>query len=108
VMPSHRFLLDCFLNARKRYAYGPQYDYFDHPAVIGWTRPGDDEHPGGMAVLMSNGCDGFKWMEVGQPDTVYRDCTGHLSDAVVTNGHGWGEFRCKGGSVSVWVRSHTL
>jgi len=108
VMPSHRFLLDCFLNARKRYAYGPQYDYFDHPAVIGWTRLGDDEHPGGMAVLMSNGGDGFKWMEVGQPDTVYRDYTGHLSETVTTNQYGWGEFRCKAGSVSVWVRSHTL
>lgn len=103
VMPSFRKLLDLFLQARKRYAYGQQRDYFDHPATIGWTRFGDDVHPGGMAVLMSNGCDGFKWMDVGAPAAVYRDCTGNLQDQVVTNADGWGEFRCRGGSVSVWV-----
>jgi alpha-amylase len=104
VMPSHRFLLDHFLAARRNFAYGPQYDYFDHPSTIGWTRLGEVEHPGGLAVLMSNGADGFKWMEVGQPNTTYYDVTGHIGDTVVTNEHGWGEFHCKGSSVSVWVR----
>jgi len=108
VMPSHRFLLDHFLSARRNAAFGAQYDYFDHPATIGWTRLGDSEHPGGMAVLMSNGADGFKWMEVGQADSVYRDLTGHVPGVVVTNESGWGEFRCKGGSVSVWVRDHEM
>lgn len=103
VMPSHRFLLDIFLAVRRDHAYGPQYDYFDHPATIGWTRLGDAEHPGGLAVLMSNGDYGCKWMEVGHPSTVYRDSTGHVAEAVVTNADGWGEFRCNGGSVSVWV-----
>ena len=108
VMPSHRFLLDHFLAARRDVAYGPQYDYFDHPGTIGWTRLGDAEHPGGLAVLMSNGADGYKWMKVGQPGAVYRDITGHLGESVVTNEYGWGEFRCKGGSVSVWVKSECL
>jgi alpha-amylase len=103
VLSSHRFLLDRFLSARLSHAYGPQYDYFDHPATIGWTRLGDNEHPGGMAVLISNGDDGRKWMEVGQPETVYRDVTGHISAAVITNQQGWGEFLCKGCSVSVWL-----
>ena len=103
VLHSHRFLLDRFLSARRSHAYGPQYDYFDHPATIGWTRLGDDEHPGGMAVLISNGDDGRKWMEVGQPETVYRDVTGHVSAVVITNQQGWGEFLCKGCSVSVWL-----
>lgn len=104
VMPSHRFWVDRFLAARRTYAYGPQYDYFDYPTTIGWTRLGDAEHPGGLAVLMSNGEDGCKWMEVGQAQVAYRDITGHVEQIVVTNQHGWGEFFCKGGSVSVWVR----
>jgi alpha-amylase len=107
-MPSHRFLLDHFLMARREYAYGPQYDYFDHPTTIGWTRLGDSEHPAGLAVLMSNGDAGFKWMEAGQSGMVYRDITGHLSETVITNEHGWGEFHCRGGSVSVWVPDKKL
>jgi alpha-amylase len=101
-MPSHRYLLDIFLSARRNYAYGPQYDYFEYHDVIGWTRLGNDQHPGSLAVLMSNGCDGWKWMEVGKAHTIYRDMTGHISEKVTTNEHGWGEFRCRGGSVSVW------
>ncbi len=103
-MSSHRFLIDRFLHARRLYAHGPQYDYFDHPNCIGWTRPGDESHPGGVAVLMSNGGDGWKWMETGQPNATYRDITGHVATPVTTNNDGWGEFRCPGGKVSVWVQ----
>ena len=102
-MPSHRFLIDRFLHARKNCAYGPQYDYFDHPNSIGWTRLGDEKHPGSMAVLMSNGDDGWKWMETGRPNTAYSDITGHITKPVVTNGDGWGNFLCAGGKVSVWL-----
>ena len=104
-LPSHRFLIDTFLQARRQYAYGPQYDYFNHPNTIGWTRLGDAEHPGGMAVVMSNGDDGWKWMEVGLPNAVYIDITRHITTPVPTNNDGWGEFRCLGGKVSVWVRN---
>lgn len=103
-LPSHRFMIDSFLKVRRDHAYGLQYDYFDHPNTIGWTRLGDAEHPGGVAVLMSNSEDGCKWMEVGQPGTRYDDVTGHIREPVITNGDGWGEFRCPGGKVSVWVR----
>lgn len=102
-MPSHRFLIDKFLHARQYYAYGSQCDYFDHPNTIGWTRFGDEEHPGGMAVLMSNGGDGWKWMQTGHPDTIYSDITNHITTPVITNNDGWGEFMCVGGKVSVWV-----
>lgn len=102
-MPSHRFLIDRFLQARRHHAYGLQYDYFDHPNCIGWTRLGDERNPGGMAVLMSNGADGWKWMETGRPNTVYADSTGHVAALVKTNADGWGEFRCPGGKVSVWI-----
>lgn len=102
-MDSHRWLIDKYLFARKTYAYGEQYDYFDHANTIAWTRLGDEEHPGGMAVVLSNGGDGTKWMEVGQANQTYIDITEHISEPVTTNDEGWAEFRCNGGSVSVWV-----
>jgi alpha-amylase len=103
-MPSHRWLIDKFLQARQQFAYGPQYDYFDHWNTIGWTRLGDGEHPQAMAVIMSDGPEGFKWMEVGKPRAKFVDLTGHIQEPVSTNEWGWGEFRCQGGSVSVWVQ----
>ncbi len=99
----HRWLIDKFLYARREFAYGDQYNYFDHPNLVGWTRLGDEEHSGGMAVVVSNGEGGCKWMEVGQCDRTYIDITEHIQEPVTTNEHGWGEFRCNGGSVSVWV-----
>jgi alpha-amylase len=103
VLISHKWLLDKFLYARKNFAYGDQYSYFDHPNTIGWTRLGDAEHPKAMAVLMSNGEEGFKWMEVGKPNTMFYDLTEHIKEPVKTNSYGWAEFRCPGGSVSVWL-----
>ncbi|MEO0828827.1 MAG: alpha-amylase domain-containing protein, partial [Cyanobacteria bacterium J06642_9] len=66
-------------------------------------RLGDEKHPGGMAVVLSNGETGTKWMEVGQANCTYIDLTEHISESVTTNDEGWGEFRCNSGSVSVWV-----
>jgi len=100
---NHQWIIDKFLFARKKYSHGSQYDYFDHPNTIGWTRLGNDEYPGGLAVLLSNGNDGWKWMEVGQKNRTYIDVTEHISEPVITNEHGWGLFKCRGGSVSVWV-----
>ncbi|TVQ37101.1 MAG: alpha-amylase [Spirochaetaceae bacterium] len=102
-MDSHQWLIDKFLYARRRYAYGEQYDYFDHASCIGWTRLGNHQHAGGIAVVLSNGDNGSKQMEIGAPDTTYIDLTEHIAEPVVTNSDGWGEFRCNAGSVSVWV-----
>ena len=104
-MPSHRWLIDKFLYARHNYAYGEQYDYFDHWDIIGWTRLGDEEHPQAMAVIMSDGAGGSKWMEVGKPNSKFYDLTEHIKEPVYTNDLGWGEFFCLGGSVSVWVQA---
>ncbi len=93
------------IHARKRLAYGLQRDYVDHPDLIGWTRQGDDRHPGsGLAVLMSNGPGGRKWMEVGgaHAGKTFGDKLGNVPGAVTINEHGWGEFSTRGGSVSVW------
>ncbi|MBD1853036.1 alpha-amylase [Leptolyngbya sp. FACHB-711] len=107
-LDSHRWLIDRFLFARQYFAYGAQYDYFDHWDIIGWTRLGSEQHPGAMAVIMSDGPDGSKWMEVGKPNTTFYDITEHIKEPVRTNQDGWGEFRCNGGSVSVWVERDPL
>ncbi len=102
-LPSHKWLIDHFLKVGRAYAFGEQHDYFDHPNRIGWTRTGSAEHPGGMAVLLSNDGDHAKSMHTGSPGVTYGDITEHIKESVTTNGEGWGEFRCKGRSVSVWV-----
>ena len=102
-MASHRWMIDRFLDVRRRNAYGAQHDYFDDPSLVGWTRLGDGDHPGGMAVVLSNGAGGSKWMETGAPNTTYYDHTGHVEGSVVTDEHGWGAFSCEPGSVSVWA-----
>jgi alpha-amylase len=105
ILYSHRFLIDRFLKARQEFAYGQQIDYFDHPNVIGWTRLGDPAHPKGLAVVMSNGGAGYKWMDVRRPNRKFIDLTGHQPQPIVTNGDGWGCFTCPAGSVSVWVET---
>lgn len=103
VMPSHRALIDKLLYARRHYAHGSQYDYFDHWNRIGWTRLGNDEFPKAMAVILSDGLGGGKWMEVRKPNTKFVDITDQIKEPLYTNDAGWAEFRCLGGSVSVWV-----
>lgn len=103
VIPAFKSWIDQFLFARHHYGHGEEYDYFDHPNVIGWTRLGNAEHPQAMAVLISNGFEGYKWMEVGMPNQVFRDLTGQMQMTITSNAQGWAEFRCLGGSVSVWV-----
>jgi alpha-amylase len=96
------------LLARGHCAYGPQYDSFDHFNTIGWTRLGSAGHPRAMAVLMSDGDAGRKWMEVGKRHTIFRDLTGHIREPITSNADGWAEWRCPGGSVSVWVEEEAL
>lgn len=102
-LDKHQEILDKLLYARQTYAYGEQYSYFDHANTIGWTRLGDDEHPGGMAVVLSNGDPGTKRMEVKQPNSNYMDITGNIEEPITTDKDGWADFRCNAGSVSVWV-----
>lgn len=103
VMQSHQLILDRLMHARRHYAYGPQRDYLDHPNTIGWSRLGNPQHPKGMAVILSNGDAGSKWMDVGKPYTNYLDITSNVPNLVRTNVDGWGEFFCQAGSVSVWL-----
>jgi alpha-amylase len=107
-MPSHQFLIDIFLWARHNCGYGPQLDYIDHWNRIGWVRMGDMEHPRAMAVLMSDGPGGTKWMNVGKPFGTFHDITGHDKEMVIANADGWGEFRTPEGSLSVWIEEDRI
>lgn len=48
--------------------------------MIGWTRLGDPQHPEAMAVIMSDGPGGGKWMEVGKATATFSDLTGNRTD----------------------------
>ncbi|KAJ3183609.1 hypothetical protein HDU85_002038 [Gaertneriomyces sp. JEL0708] len=94
------------LRLRALWAYGDQNDYFDHPNVIGFVRRGDTEHPAGLAVIMSAGESGNKRMFVGdgRGGEEWVDVAGGRTDIIVIGDDGFAEFRCNGGSVSVWLR----
>jgi alpha-amylase len=100
---SHRFLIDVFLGARRSHGHGDQHDYLDHPNTIGWVRTGDGAHPGVLAVLLTNGTAGNKWMNTFRPGAVFRDATNHVPGTVTADAAGWANFRCNERSVSVWV-----
>ncbi|WP_057490519.1 alpha-amylase [Streptococcus orisasini] len=102
---SFQAILDKLLYARKQYVYGPKEDYFDHPNCIGWTYLGDEEHPHGLAVVMTNSEAGWKHMTMGEHNRnkVFVDYLGNCSEEVILDDQGWGDFPVQAGSVSVWV-----
>jgi alpha-amylase len=102
-LESFQEVIDVMLKARKNHLFGEQRTYFDHSNTIGWVLCGDAQHEGGMAVLLSNGDEGYKSMEVGQKNRVYQDLLGYCTHEVTTNEEGWGDFHCNAGSVSIWV-----
>ncbi len=98
--------LELLLKARKNFAYGTQHNYLDHPNVIGWTREGETNiENSGIAVLMSNGDEGWKWMYIGKQHAgkTFYDLTGNYSETTIINDDGWGQFKTKSRSVSVWA-----
>ncbi|AWW27707.1 alpha-amylase [Acetobacterium sp. KB-1] len=98
-------LIDKLLSLRIDSAYGKQNDYLDHSNCIGWTREGDKEHPGGMAVLLTNSEQGYKDMYIGKQHARkdYVDYLGNREDTVTINEDGIGRFLCAPGSISVWT-----
>lgn len=96
--------LEALLLARKDHAYGEQYVYFDDPHCIGFTRHGDDEHPG-CAVIMSNSSEASKRMEVSTryAGQKFHDALGNSEQSVEIDDDGWADFPCPAGAVSVWT-----
>ncbi len=97
--------LEKLIQARHNNSYGPTRDYFNHKNCVGWIREGDEQHTG-CAVLLSNGDDGYKNMEIGKryAGTIFIDLLQKRTEEVKVNKDGWGKFFCRGGSVSVWVQ----
>lgn len=96
--------IELLLRARCDFAFGAQRDYFDHPNCIGWIREGNDQHSG-CAVVISNGDNGNKVMEIGKryADRTFFDLLKHSPGKVKINQDGWGEFFAPAGSLSVWI-----
>ncbi|WP_029906895.1 alpha-amylase [Prevotella sp. 10(H)] len=103
----HKLIIEILLQARQKYAYGEQQDYFTHPSIAGFVRLGDKEHEdSGLAFLISNGEDGSKIMNVGEnrKGEVWHDFTGSIKDEVTIDEKGNGNFLVKGGNLAVWVK----
>ena len=105
-----RELLDKLTFLRQHYVYGEQNDYFDHPNCIAWTCLGNEEHPDGLAVLLSNGDKGWKKINMGtlNQGKVFIDYLGNSTDEVTIGQDGWAEFPVEAGSVSAWVDRDSL
>lgn len=101
-----------FIRARKEFGYGESRDYWDHAQCVGWVRTGDKDVHGeelghdGCAVVISIGDEGVKRMEVGaeHKGEVWTDVLGWHQGEVMIEEDGWGEFKCSGASVSIWVK----
>lgn len=102
-----REMLYKLLELRKHYTYGLQEDYLNHPNVIGWVRMGEEEfEDSGAAVIMSNGDEGEKVMNVGKhrAGECWMDFLGNREEVITIDEEGNGCFTVNGGSLSVWVK----
>lgn len=98
--------LEPLMQARQLFAHGLERNYIDHPNCIGWTREGEEAKLNGCAVVLSNGEDGSKRMEIGAQykSRSFVDYLGNHDAEILIGEDGWAEFLCKGGKVSVWVQ----
>ncbi len=95
------------ITIRKEKAYGKQNDYFDDPNCIGWTREGDEEHmKSGVAAVISNKYDSEKRMYIGKDlaGEEFVDAIGNCDEKVIIDEEGYGNFKVKTKSVSIWIR----
>lgn len=98
--------LKTLIYLRKEKAYGNQTDYLDNPNYIGWTREGDEEHiNSGLAVIISNAGDGEKRMYIGKKfqGQEFIDTIGNCEDIITIDEEGFGNFKVKGNSISIWI-----
>ncbi|NGM18678.1 alpha-amylase [Roseomonas stagni] len=94
------------IEARKRFAHGPQTDVFDDPHVLVVIRHGTAEAPG-CVMILTNREEATKTVELG-PEAAgarFHDFLGHCGEEIEADGEGRLTLRVPGGSVSVWVRA---
>ena len=100
-------IIDKFMYVRTKFCYGKQNDYLDNENIIGWTKEGDFFHKdSGIAVIMSDGEGGLKNMYMGLnfANQQMYDITGNIQEIITVDENGNADFKCNGGSVSVWVK----
>lgn len=97
------------VEARGRFAHGPQTDYLDHPSCIAFVRHGTADMPG-CVVVMSNGEAGEKQVDLGAgaAGVSFRDYLRHHDGDIIVGDDGKASFPVRGGSVCVWVRADAL
>ena len=104
--PMHRGVIDTLLSTRRRCAYGEQWNYFDHRNTVGFVRTGDAAHPAsGLALLISNGDAGNKWMHVGADHAgeIWTEATGCCpGQEVQISPEGDACFAVPPGKLAVW------
>lgn len=103
----HRHIIDILLEARSRYAFGEQTLLFDHPSTVGLIRHGNEENPdSGLVLLLSNGDDGEKEIELGKEHAgeVWIEFTGSIPDKITLDENGCGKFSVKGRNLAVWIK----
>lgn len=108
-MKSRKTLMNKLLKLRKKYAYGIQHDYFDHPDVVGWTREGDEDHKdSGLAVVMSDGTGGTKRMYVGRQfaGCHFADIMGNAKYDIKIDDEGCGEFYVNRQGLAIWIKKN--
>jgi alpha-amylase len=97
--------LPVLMEARRRFAYGEQHDYFDSPDIIGWTREGDPEREtSGCAVVLTDKVGSEKTMYVGSRHAGERwICVMGEENAVEVDGEGNATFQVGDGRCSVYL-----
>ncbi|CAE6419588.1 unnamed protein product, partial [Rhizoctonia solani] len=88
------------IRARKLFGYGETRDVWDHPNCVGWVRAGDAHHDG-CAVVVCNGDEGSKFLDVGKDHAgeKWTDLLGWHDGEVTIGEEGWAEFRCPARSI---------
>lgn len=108
----HMPVIECLpklIEARNRFAHGPQTDYLDHPSCIAFVRRGTADLSG-CVVIISNGDAGEKTVDLGHEaaGVSFRDYLEHRDDEIVVDDDGKASFPVHGGSVSVWIRADVI
>ncbi|MDQ1095077.1 MULTISPECIES: alpha-amylase [Chryseobacterium] len=97
-------ILPMLLEARQKFAYGEQINYFDGPNCIAWVRKGDDRHSGCVVIISSNEeCCKEIEMEKEMAGSALYDFLGYRPETIVLNENGKAVFPVNPRSVSIWT-----
>jgi len=104
VMPKVE-ILPSLMQARQKFAYGEQVNYFDHPNCIAWIRKGNEDR-NGCVVIVSNSAEGYKTIDLGKENArrKFFDFLGFRKEIIDLDENGKGIFWVNAASVSVWVK----